>query len=61
METEISKKIYTRKEAAEYLRISTATLDRVVKAGKIKTIQFVPKGKVFFKKESIEAFIQEQE
>ena len=47
--------LYTRKEAAEALRISTDTLDRLTAAAKIKKVEIG--SRVFYTPESLEDFV----
>lgn len=49
--------LLTREEAAQHLRISTDTLDRLRKAGKIAYIQHVKGGKVWFTEDALRDYI----
>lgn len=45
--------LLTRQEAAERMRVSTMTVDRLRKAGKLKYVQGMPNGKVWIPEEAI--------
>lgn len=49
--------LMTRKQAALALGISTDTLDRLRKAGKIAFVQHVPGGKVWFSQRALDEFL----
>ena len=49
--------LLTREEAAQRLRISTDTLDRLRRAGKIAYIQHVKGGKVWFTEDAVREYI----
>lgn len=49
--------LLTREEAAQRLRISTDTLDRLRKAGKIAYIQHVKGGKVWFTDDALREYV----
>lgn len=51
------QKIYTRKEAANYLGISIATLDTARITGAITFVQYVPNGCVYFTYEALQEYI----
>lgn len=45
--------LLTRQEAAERMRVSTMTVDRLRKAGKLKYVQGMANGKVWIPEEAI--------
>lgn len=49
--------LYTRKGAADYLKISTVTLDRICAARGIAFIQRCDRGKKFFRKADLDAYL----
>jgi excisionase family DNA binding protein len=49
--------LFTRREAAEHLRVSRDTLDRIRKSGDLKTIQ-ISKRRVCFLKSDLDALLQ---
>ena len=49
----------TREEAAKYLRISTRTLDRLVRSGKIRSYKY--DRAVRIKRQELERFLKQQE
>ena len=49
--------LMTREQAALALGISTDTLDRLRKAGKIAFVQHVPGGKVWFSQRALDEFL----
>ena len=51
--------LLSRKEAGEYLRCSTRTVDRLRQKGKLKWFKL--KGRVVLRKESLETYIKESE
>lgn len=51
------EKLITRKEAAQILGISIATLDAARSNGQIAYVQYVPNGCVFFTNSGIQEFI----
>lgn len=51
------EKLLTRKEAAELLGISIATLDIARSSGLISYVQYVPNGCVFFTHEALQEYI----
>jgi len=51
------EKLITRKEAAQILGISIATLDAARSNGQIAYVQYVPNGCVFFTDAGIQEFI----
>ena len=56
-EVKIMQKIFTRKEAANFLGISIATLDTARTAGAISFVQYVPNGCVYFTSEALQEYI----
>lgn len=50
--------LLTRDEAADYLRISTRTLDDMEEAGEIQAVRI--RGRVLYHRETLEAYIQSQ-
>ncbi len=50
-------KLYSRSTAANYLGISTATLDAARKKGKIAYIQYVDNGSVFFTESALDEYL----
>ncbi len=57
---EITSKLYTRMEAASYLRISTRTLDNEARAGNIKRVKLgnKVKSRVLYRLDDLEAYIE---
>ncbi len=51
------EKLITRKEAAEILGISIATLDEARNSGLISFIQYVPNGCVYFTSAALQEYI----
>lgn len=51
------EKLYTRKEAADYLRMSITTLDTARATGAISFVQYVPNGCVYFTSEALQEYI----
>ena len=51
------EKLYSRKEAAEILGISIATLDTARTNGVISFVQYVPNGCVYFSNEALQEYI----
>ena len=51
------EKLITRKEAAQILGISIATLDAARSNGQIAYVQYVPNGCVFFTNSGIQEFV----
>jgi len=51
------EKLYTRKEAAEYLGVSIKTLDEARKAGEIAFIQYTDYGRIHFTETALQEFI----
>lgn len=49
--------LMTREQAAQQLGISTDTLDRLRKAGKISFVQHVTGGKVWFSEQALAEFL----
>lgn len=49
--------VYSRQEAAKYLRISIKTLDELRKQRKISFVQHSPGGKVYFREEDLDAYL----
>lgn len=50
-------KLLNRKEAAEILGISVATLDTLKYNGKISYVQYTPRGAVFFTEAGLQEYI----
>lgn len=51
------EKLFTRKEAAEYLGVSLKTLDEARKAGEIAFIQYTDYGRIHFTETALQEFI----
>ena len=51
------EKLLTRKDAADLLGISLATLDNARSSGMISFVQYVPNGCVFFTEESLQEYV----
>lgn len=51
------ERLLTRKEAAQLLGISPATLDLARKKGRISFIQYIPNGSVFFTTENLQEYL----
>ena len=51
------EKIYTRKEAANFLGISIATLDMARSVGAISFVQYVSNGCVYFTNEALQEYV----
>lgn len=51
------EKLYTRKEAADYLGMSITTLDTARATGAISFVQYVPNGCVYFTSEALQEYI----
>ncbi len=51
------QKLFSRKEAAEYLGISLTTLDAARSGGFISYVQHVPNGCVYFSEENLQEYI----
>ena len=51
------EKLYTRKEAADYLGMSITTLDTARAIGAISFVQYVPNGCVYFTSEALQEYI----
>ena len=51
------ERVMSRKEAATLLRISVDTLDAARKKGQISYVQYVPKGAVYFTKDSLQEYV----
>ena len=52
------ERVYSRKEAAEILGISTKALDSARMRGAISFVQYVPNGNVFFTGKALEEYVQ---
>ncbi len=51
------EKLFTRKEAAEYLGISLTRLDEARRRREIAYIQYNENGKIFFTQQALEEFV----
>lgn len=51
------EKLYTRKEAADFLGMSITTLDTARANGAISFVQYVPNGCVYFTSEALQEYI----
>lgn len=49
--------LYTLNEVAEILHVTKRTLYRMIDEGRLETIRPVPKGKIFVKKETLDAML----
>ena len=56
-EVTFMEKLISRREAAQILGVSIATLDAVRNSGQIAYVQYVPNGCVYFTKECLEEYI----
>lgn len=51
-------KVFTKKEAMEKMKVSSTTLHRMMKSGKIKGFKYIDKGKLYFTEDEINECIQ---
>lgn len=49
--------LYTLNEVAEILHVTKRTLYRMIDEGRLETVRPIPKGKIFVKKETMDAMI----
>ena len=57
--SEIMTSLLSRTEAAQYLGISTRTLDRRSKSGCIPYISSCPGGRIHYRREALEKYIRQ--
>ncbi len=50
--------LFTREDAAKYLRISIRYLDKLLSDGEIQKVQYRPGGRVFIDKADLDEFIE---
>ena len=55
------KRLFDLKEAAEYLGMTVRNLRRYKKNGKLPFVQYSPTGKIQFKRETLDRFIDDHE